>query len=173
MMVPVDTTAATRIYSYTVHYADATARQRGQMPTPMSSIETSGDSYWSQFEEAIYSPRLRLRQRLRPPRPPRMVTHSPTHEVRYFPESFWARRHRSPPPPARRSTPSRPPSPPRRSSPHAESRPHAACGTNAPLLTPWLAAAPKTSRHNPRRRRTAPFLGRCPSAASSYNTRPR
>src|SRR5689334_4851548 len=55
MMVPVDTTAATRTYLKTFMWTDATARQRGMMPSPLSSLELSGDSYLVQAEEAALS----------------------------------------------------------------------------------------------------------------------
>jgi hypothetical protein len=87
LLVPVDTTAATRTYAVNRMWTDATARQRGQMATPISALELSGDSHKDQVEEAVMSFPLALLGGFLII--PRMVTHYPWTEVRYFPQDYW------------------------------------------------------------------------------------
>jgi hypothetical protein len=87
MVSPMDAVSATRTYTVNYMWTDATARQRGQMPSPVSSLELSGDSYQDQVWEAAASWPLAFVGFLMIA--PRMITHSPTHEVRYFPQQYW------------------------------------------------------------------------------------
>ena len=101
MLSPMDGIAATRTYSVNYVWTDSTPRQLGRSPTAVSSIDISGDTAMTQFWEVVASGPLAAIGAVMII--PRMITHSPTREVRYFPEDFWrASPHipRKAPPPA-------------------------------------------------------------------------
>jgi hypothetical protein len=87
MVSQVDGVSATRAYSMIILWSDATARQRGQMPTAVSSLELSEDSETDQFWEGVASWPLSFVGGVLIL--PRMITHSPTREVRFFPRQYW------------------------------------------------------------------------------------
>jgi len=87
MVSQMDGVSGTRTYSMIILWADATARQRGQMPTAVSSLEISEDSYEDQVWEGVVSWPLSFVGGVLII--PRMITHSPTREVRYFPRQYW------------------------------------------------------------------------------------
>jgi hypothetical protein len=87
MLSPMDSIAATRTYSVNHVWTDSTPRQMGRMPTAVSSIDIAGDSADTQFWEVVASGPLAAIGAVMII--PRMITHSPTREVRYFPEDFW------------------------------------------------------------------------------------
>jgi hypothetical protein len=84
---PIDSVAATRTYAVNYIWSDATARQRGQSPTPVSSLELTGGSEMTQMWESLASAPIAFAGGVMIL--PRMITHSPTREVRYFPEQYW------------------------------------------------------------------------------------
>jgi hypothetical protein len=85
--VPVDGVASRRAYTYQVTYADATARQRGQHPTPLSALELSGPTRMEQAWEGLANPFVTFGDFVL--MPVRMVMHRPWREVYSFPPSFW------------------------------------------------------------------------------------
>jgi hypothetical protein len=87
MVSPMEPVAATRTYAVNYLWADATARQRGQMPSAVSSLELSEGSEEDQLWEGVASGPLAMVGAIMII--PRMITHSPTREVRYFPENYW------------------------------------------------------------------------------------
>jgi hypothetical protein len=87
MVSQVDGVSATRAYSMIIMWSDATARQRGQMPTAVSSLEISEDSDTDQVWEGVVSWPLSFVGAVLII--PRMITHSPTREVRFFPAQYW------------------------------------------------------------------------------------
>jgi hypothetical protein len=84
---PMESVAATRTYAVNYMWADATARQQGRMPSAVSSLELSGGSEEDQMWEGVASGPLAFVGAVMII--PRMITHSPTREVRYFPEMYW------------------------------------------------------------------------------------
>jgi hypothetical protein len=99
VLSPMDGIAATRTYSVNHIWTDSTPRQLGRAPTAVSAIDISGDTGLTQFWEVAASAPLAAIGALMII--PRMITHSPTREVRYFPEDYW----RASPHIARKATP--------------------------------------------------------------------
>jgi hypothetical protein len=87
MLSPMDGVSMIRTYAVNYMWTDSTARQRGQMPSPVSSLELMGDSQETQMWEAASSFPLAVLGAFMII--PRMITHSPAREVRYFPEQYW------------------------------------------------------------------------------------
>jgi hypothetical protein len=84
---PMDGVAATRTYAINYTWAHGTARQMGRFPTTVSSLEISDNSFTGQITEAIASFPIAFAGGVMIL--PRMITHSPTREVRYFPQQYW------------------------------------------------------------------------------------
>jgi hypothetical protein len=87
IVAPMDGLAATRTYAINYMWTDSTARQMGRMPSAVSSLELSEGSMTDQIWEAVASGPLAFIGGVMIL--PRMIAHSPTREVRYFPEQYW------------------------------------------------------------------------------------
>lgn len=86
-VVPVDGVASRRTYTTEIYYADATARQRGEHPTPISSLELSGPTRTEQALEGLVNPFNAFGDLVM--MPARMAVWWPWREVYSFPPSYW------------------------------------------------------------------------------------
>jgi hypothetical protein len=86
-LVPVDGTDAYPTYSRHTPIANATARQRGDFPVPMSALELEGDTTWQRRREVLRAPFDAAWQAAAIV--PRFFFVEPWQETRHRPTSFW------------------------------------------------------------------------------------
>lgn len=85
--VPVEGTYALRRYTRTYHMTETTSRQRGEFPTPMSTLELTGDTGNEQALEALVSGPYALYEGV--VLIPRLFFVRPCEEIRATPEEHW------------------------------------------------------------------------------------
>lgn len=86
-VVPVDGIDGYPTYSRQHLFADATARQRGEFPTPISSLELAGDSLDDRRDEALFAPLDSFAQAMLIV--PRLFFVQPWEETRHEPSRYW------------------------------------------------------------------------------------
>lgn len=86
-VVPIDGVDGLPTYSRHTTFADSTARQRGEFPTPISSLELSGDSLVDRRDEALFAPLDSFAQAMLIL--PRFFFVQPWEQVRHEPQRYW------------------------------------------------------------------------------------
>jgi hypothetical protein len=86
-VVPIDGIDGMPTYSRHTTFADDTARQRGEFPTPISSLELAGDSLVDRRDEMLFAPIDSFAQAML--MVPRFFFVQPWDEVRHEPQRYW------------------------------------------------------------------------------------
>jgi hypothetical protein len=87
VVVPVDGVDGLPTYSRHHAFTDATARQRGEFPTPISALELGGDSLEARRDEALFAPLDSFAQALLVL--PRFFFVQPWDTTRHEPQQYW------------------------------------------------------------------------------------